>query len=82
MTYISQAIATRFLGPTNTKPSRIKAKAWGGSIIIPYPYDLGLEAAHRVAAEALMKKMGWTGTYAQGGGASGEGYVFVNIEGA
>lgn len=82
MTTITQAIETRYMRPTNTRGGRIKAIAWGGNIVIPYPHDLNTEDAHRAAAQALIAKMGWTGEFAQGGNAKGDGYVFVNINGA
>ena len=82
MTAITQAIETRYLSATNSRGSRIKARAWGGSATIPYPHELNIEDAHRAAANALIAKLGWTGAYAQGGNAKGDGYVFVNVEGA
>jgi len=78
MTFVTQAIETKFLGATNTKGARIKASAWGGSVTVPYDYALSTEGAHRAAAEALIAKLGWTGAFAQGGNAKGDGYVFVN----
>ena len=81
MTFITQAIETRYLGPTNTKGGRIKATAWGGSVTVPYDHALNTEDAHKAAADALIAKMGWNGTYAQGGNAKGTGYYFVNVEG-
>lgn len=54
-----QAIQTRYLGPTNTRGSRIKATCAAGSITISYPYDLSGQAVHRRAAEALVSKLGW-----------------------
>lgn len=82
MTSITQAIETRYLGPTNHRGGRIKAIAWAGSVTIPYPHELNHEDGHRAAAQALIAKLGWQGTYAQGGNARGDGYVFVNVEGA
>jgi len=82
MTFVTQAIETRHLPVTSSRGSRIKARAWGGNVTIPYPHELSTEDAHRAAANALIAKMGWTGTFAQGGNAKGDGYVFVNVEGA
>jgi hypothetical protein len=82
MTFITQAIETRYLCPTNTKGGRIKATAAAGSVTVPYDYALDTQDAHRVAADALIAKMGWQGTFAQGGNVKGDGYYFVNIEGA
>ena len=81
MTFVTQAIETRYLGPTNTKGSRIKATAWAGSITIGYNHALDTQDNHRAAADALIAKMGWNGTFAQGGNIKGDGYYFVNVEG-
>ena len=49
---------------------------------VPYNHALNIEDNHRAAATALLAKLGWQGSYAQGGNAKGDGYVFVNVEGA
>ena len=57
-----RAIITRYLGPTNHRPSRIKASAGkAGSITVSWDYDLpdNISANHRAAALALMEKLGW-----------------------
>lgn len=58
---MAQAIITKFLGPTNTKPARIKATCAYGSITIGYhsvPEDkTGCEARNRWAAEQLIIKL-------------------------
>ena len=71
MTFVTQAIETRYLGPTNTKGARIKATAAAGRATVPYDYELDVPDAHRVAADALIAKMGWQGTFAQGGNVKG-----------
>lgn len=81
MTYVTQAIETRYLGATNTKGGRIKATAWGGNITVGYDYALDAQDNHRAAANALIAKMGWQGTFAQGGNVTGTGYYFVNVQG-
>jgi hypothetical protein len=82
MRTITQAIETRYMSPTNTRGGRLKAVAWGGSVTIPYPHECSTEDAHRAAAQALTAKMEWSGDFAQGGAAKGDGYFFVNIKGA
>jgi hypothetical protein len=77
---MTQAIETKYLRATDTKGSRIKASAFGGSITVGYDYELDVSANHRAAASALIAKMGWSGAYAQGGNAKGDGDVFVKIE--
>ena len=57
------AIFTKYLGPTNCRPGRIKAWAKSGrklSVTISYPHELSQSQAHAAAAVALCDKMGWT----------------------
>ena len=82
MTFITQAIETKYLKATNVRGSRIKASALAGSLTVGYDYALDGAANHAAAAQALIARLEWTGTFAQGGNAAGTGYVFVNIEGA
>lgn len=51
-----QAIITRYLPPTNTKPSRVKASCARGSVTISYPHELSGEEVHVFAASALVAK--------------------------
>jgi hypothetical protein len=82
MTFVTQAIETKYLGATNAKGGRIKATAWAGSVTVGYDYALDAQGNHKAAADALIAKLGWTGTFAQGGNVKGNGYYFVNVEGA
>lgn len=74
-----QYIQTKYLSATDTKGSRIKAKAsfCPDSLTIPYDYSLDCEQAHAKAAMQLAKKLDWKGEYAAGGNDSG--YVFALI---
>ena len=51
-----QAIVTRYLCPTNTKPSRIKATCDRASIIIIFPQGESIVDAHAVAHRPLLAK--------------------------
>jgi hypothetical protein len=82
MAFITQAIETKYLRATNVRGARIKATAAAGSITIGYDHALNTDGNHKAAADALIAKMGWTGTFAQGGNVTGTGYYFVNVEGA
>ena len=58
---VMQAIQTRILPCTNTKPTRIKAWAWAGEITlsihkIPASYDVTM---HEYAARELANKFNW-----------------------
>lgn len=54
-----QAIVTKFISPTNHRPSRIKAECDAGSIIISADSAASNEDAHMLAALALVRKLGW-----------------------
>jgi hypothetical protein len=82
MTFITQAIETKYIKPTNVTGGRIKAMAWAGSVTLPYDHELSVEKNHKKAAFALLLKLRWNGKYAQGGNVKGDGYYFVNVEGA
>jgi len=51
-----QAIVTRYLCPTNTKPGRIKATCDRASTIITFPQGESIVDAHAVAVRALLAK--------------------------
>lgn len=83
--HFHQAIVTKWLSPSHTKGSRIKASAEAGSLTIPWDYSLNVEDNHASAAMALVRKLGWipeNGHYESHwhGGAiptHKNGYVFV-----
>jgi hypothetical protein len=75
-----QAITTKYIGPSNTRGSRIKASAAAGSITISYDDSLNSVGAHAKAAQALADKFGWTGQYHVGGSPDDCGYVFVCVD--
>lgn len=55
-----QAITTRYLGPTNHRPSRIIAQCNAGRLVVSWDYALNIEDNHGAAAQALIAKLGWT----------------------
>lgn len=70
-----KAIETHFLGQTHSKPARVVASDLDNNrVVIPFAGGIG-EVPHRLAAETLKKKMGWTGRII--GGATKNGYTFV-----
>jgi hypothetical protein len=74
-----KAITTRYIGPTNSRGSRIKAMAEGGlSITVPYDYGLSADGNHLAAAIALANKHGWGGHWVGGGMGTGEAFVDVS----
>jgi hypothetical protein len=56
---MNQAIKTKWIGPTNFRPSRVRAYYAGGSITCLWDYELGVDDNHRAAALRLADKLGW-----------------------
>lgn len=52
-----QAIQTKFLGPTNTRGSRIKATCWLTSITVSWDHGANSEENHTAAIDALVYKL-------------------------
>lgn len=79
MTMMYQAITTKYLGPSNVRGSRIKARAEAGSVTLSYNHRLDSAENHKAAAVALCKKFKWCGDYygRLHGGGTADGYVFV-----
>jgi len=57
-----QAIRTKFIGPTNYRPDRIKAECMAGKITVSWDWALNRDENHAAAAWALVKKLGWNAT--------------------
>lgn len=74
---MAQAIVTKYLPPTNTKPGRIRATCAAKSITWEWADNLDTTANHREAIRALLLKLGWGGKWFMGCLPSG-GYVAVN----
>lgn len=72
---MSQAITTKYLGPTNQKGARVKAAAEAGSTTISWDHGLDTLANHSAAAEKLARKLGWSGRFRSG--STEDGYVFI-----
>jgi hypothetical protein len=58
-----QAIRTRYFGPTNTRGSRIQAKAEAGAIYVNYDHGLNTKENHKAACDALLFKLKWLWTH-------------------
>jgi hypothetical protein len=70
-------ITTKYLGPTDTKGSRIKASCELGTVTLSRDHALGVYENHEAAARALAAKVGITGQFASG--SVSDGYVFVRV---
>lgn len=76
-----QAIQVKYLGPTDTLGSRMKATAFGGSFTVEYNPALNSEQNAEAAMLALVSKLGWDKYQAtwQAGRLPNEDYVFVRL---
>jgi hypothetical protein len=73
-----QSISTKYLGATNHRGSRVKARSSSGlSLSMSWNDALGTDDNHRAAAEALARKLNWSGRWIAGGAADGRGNVYV-----
>jgi hypothetical protein len=71
-----QTISTKYLGATNSKPSRIIAKTSSGKrISLSYDHALNDDKNHMKAAKELMTRLQWPGRMV--GGHTKDGMVFV-----
>lgn len=69
----ARAILTRYLGPTDTRGSRVKATAGGGSsVMVPWDHSLNADDNHAAAAAALAAKL-WGGNCQLTGGCCRDG---------
>lgn len=79
---MTQAIITRYHGPTTFRGSRVTARCQGGSITVPWQHGLDQYSNHREAALALAGKMKWRRPTTQWVGGSlpdGTGFAFVEV---
>lgn len=74
----SRAITTKYLGPTNTRGSRVVADDGDGNrLTLPWQSAWSEWENHEFAARALCDRLGWSGTLA--GGWTKRGMVFVFV---
>ncbi len=80
-----QAIQTKYLPATNTKPSRIKAWCNAGQNTINYLHEYDEAGAHLYAALTLQNMLGWNsphyGELHQGSLPDNTGYCHVLVKG-
>lgn len=74
----SRSITTKYMGPTNTRGSKIKATASSGkSLTVSYDYELDASGNHDEAAKALARKLGWGSCRYAREARGGRGNVYV-----
>ena len=77
-----QSISTKYLGATNTRGSRVKAKTSSGlSLTLSWDDALNTDENHKAAAVALASKLKWTGRWVAGADRDGRGNVYVQDDG-
>ena len=74
---MTQAITTKYLGPTNCRGSRIVVRSQAGRKIYSWDCELDVADNHAQAAFLYIKEMGWSGIWAGGALPSKDGYAFV-----
>ncbi len=77
---MTQAIVTKYLGPTNYRGARVKATAQAGSITHSWDHAYSVSDNHRIAANLLMMKFKWNEHYDIAGSGElpdGRGSCFV-----
>lgn len=75
-----QSISTKYVGPTNTRGSRVIAtSASGHRMIVEWDDAINIDANHEAAAFALVSKLQWCGSWV--GGATKDGFCFVCTDG-
>lgn len=68
-----KAIRTKYFGPGYSKGSRIIASdSDNNRVTVSYDCALSSDDNHQAAAQALLRKMGWTGSLIMGGWKRGE----------
>ena len=72
-----QAITTTYIGATNYKGSRVKAKSQAGNVMVSWDHSLDINENHTAAAKALAEKYDWKGEWVGGASPDGRGFVFV-----
>lgn len=84
-----QGITTRYLGPTNTKGSRIKAVArkadnWGKEMSLTDHMNNALnpDANHTRVAQLLATELEWKGVWIGAGKPEDDGYQYAALEGS
>jgi len=76
---MTQAIMTRYHGPSNVRGARVSATAAAGKVTVGWNHALNPAGNHRAAALALATKYGWTGHYVAGGFWNGD-YAWVHVD--
>lgn len=75
--FITQAIQTKYIGPTNHRPGRVKAWCQARSLTEEWDHSLNSEENHELVAMLLAHALRWSGNWYQGALPGDGGYAFV-----
>lgn len=81
-----QAIVTKYLGPTNYRGARVKARCQAGSLTLSWDHSVNSDVNHAEAARRLALKLHWNenntfGELVGGGLPDGTGNCYVFVKG-
>lgn len=78
-----QAIFTKFLGPTNHRPSRVTAynDDFPRGVVIAWDHALNVGDNHRAAVMAFLAAREWGGKWAMGARVTGYAAVCIRTSG-
>lgn len=62
-----QAVVTRYVGPTNTRGSRVSVRCDAARMLVPWQCDLGSEENHATAILRMLLRLDWCGNWVLGG---------------
>jgi len=71
------AIETKYLGPTNSRGSRVQAKNADGKVTLSWDHAKSSDDNHRAAALHLARAQRVAGNWYGGERADGQGHVYV-----
>jgi hypothetical protein len=75
---MTQAITTKYSGPSSTQPGRIIAKCNSKRMVVYYDHGFDTERNHHRAAMKLATEMGWKGSWCVGVLPDGVTNVYVS----
>jgi hypothetical protein len=79
---MAQAILTKYIGPTDSRCAKVKAKAQAGSLIVAWDDALDVDQNHDAAANKLAESLGWLENRKLIGGGlpdgTGNAYILVS----
>jgi hypothetical protein len=78
--YARQAITTKYIGPTNYRPARVKVTCDAHTATVAWDHALDTVENHARAARQVADLLGWTKYSNYHVGGTKDGYVFVAVE--